>query len=162
MALESQTSAGWSHKAGVLVLPAALIILTGCAAGPAGPFSAADPAGFWAGLWHGFIAWITFILSLFTSVKIYAVHNTGWPYDLGFIIGMAIWLGGGGSSYGCSRGRRDRRDDADWDQIAAKVEAKVKRDLRVWAEAGEEAEWSEVERKVEDKVKRKIREWADS
>ena len=38
----------------------------------------AQPAGFWAGLWHGLISPITFIVSLFHSrVRIYEVKNKG-------------------------------------------------------------------------------------
>jgi hypothetical protein len=48
-------------------------------------------AGFWAGLWHGLIVIITFIVSLFTKeVGIYEVNNVGWPYNLGFLIGLCF------------------------------------------------------------------------
>ncbi len=48
-------------------------------------------AGFWAGLWHGLIIIITFIFSLFDKkVGIYEVNNAGWPYNLGFIIGLCF------------------------------------------------------------------------
>jgi hypothetical protein len=56
----------------------------------------AKPAGFWAGVWHGLIAPIVFIVGLFTDdVKIYETHNNGRWYDFGFLIGIGI---GGGSS----------------------------------------------------------------
>jgi hypothetical protein len=48
------------------------------------------PAEFWAGLWHGLITPITFIVSLFTpSVRIYETHNSGRWYDFGFVIGLS-------------------------------------------------------------------------
>jgi len=48
-------------------------------------------AGFWAGIWHGLIIIITFIVSLFThEVGLYEVNNTGWQYNLGFIIGLCF------------------------------------------------------------------------
>jgi hypothetical protein len=48
-------------------------------------------AGFWAGIWHGLIIIITFIVSLFNKrVGIYEVNNTGWHYNLGFIIGLCF------------------------------------------------------------------------
>jgi len=48
-------------------------------------------AGFWAGIWHGLIIIVTFIVSLFTSeVGIYEINNTGWPYNLGFLIGLCF------------------------------------------------------------------------
>ena len=142
--------------AGILV---AGLGMAGCMAGPSGPFNQADPAGFWAGLWHGFIVWLAFVLSLFTDVRIYAVHNTGWPYDLGFILGMACCLGGG-SGHACSRHRK-KRSDREWDEIAQKVEQKVKREMRTWAEAEDGDGWDEVEKKAEQKLKRVIRDWAD-
>lgn len=53
-------------------------------------------AGFWAGVWHGLIIVISFIVSLFThEVGLYEVNNTGWPYNLGFLIGLYGSVGGG-------------------------------------------------------------------
>lgn len=55
-------------------------------------------AGFWAGLWHGLISPITFIISIFNlNVRIYETNNRGRLYDLGFIIGASISFGGSGS-----------------------------------------------------------------
>lgn len=55
-------------------------------------------AGFLEGLWHGFIIIFSIIGKLIgKNVGIYAVHNTGVTYWLGFILGLGI-LGGGGSS----------------------------------------------------------------
>lgn len=54
-------------------------------------------AGFWQGLWHGFIALFTFIISLFNeNVSIYEAHNNGGWYDFGFILGISAFFGGGG------------------------------------------------------------------
>jgi hypothetical protein len=57
-------------------------------------------AGFWLGLWHGFILPFAFVISLFSDkVTIYEVHNTGTWYNLGFLMGAAmIWGGSGGAS----------------------------------------------------------------
>jgi hypothetical protein len=83
-------------KIAVLVVLAALLI-SACAPGPnpavdAGP----DPAGFWLGLWQGFIAPITFFISLFTdNVNIYEVNNNGNWYDFGYVIGAGLLLSGG-------------------------------------------------------------------
>lgn len=142
-------------------LAAAVLLVAGCVAGPQGPFGADNPAGFWAGLWHGFIAWLTFIISLFSSVQIYATPNTGGWYDFGFLLGMAAWLGGGTGSVTC-RGRDRGRDEREWDEVAEKVEAKIKREMRAWAEAQDSDDWPAVEKKVEEKLRRKLREWADS
>jgi len=59
----------------------------------------AKPAGFWAGLWHGMIAPITFLVSLLTpKVRIYETNNRGRWYDFGFVIGISGSFGGGGSA----------------------------------------------------------------
>lgn len=55
----------------------------------------AKPAGFWAGLWHGLIMPITFIVSLFDSgVRIYEAKNNGRWYEFGFILGASATFGG--------------------------------------------------------------------
>lgn len=65
-----------------------------CAAGDKRWDQEANPghrAGFFAGIWHGLIIIITFIISLFVKgVNIYEVNNTGWGYDLGFLIGLCF------------------------------------------------------------------------
>ena len=68
--------------------------------------------GFWKGFWHGCIAPITFLVSIFSDhVRIYAVPNSGIWYDFGFMLGI------GGFSHGVHRGgaannrRRQRRLD---------------------------------------------------
>lgn len=76
-----------------------MLVLGACAAGanPEAGIAAADGdiAGFWMGLWHGFIAPITFLISLFRdSVNVYEVHNSGNWYDLGFMLGLTMSLGG--------------------------------------------------------------------
>jgi hypothetical protein len=56
-----------------------------------------DPAGFWLGLWHGFIVLFTFIVSLFKDgVGIYESNNSGSLYNLGFLLGIMIFFGGSG------------------------------------------------------------------
>jgi len=71
----------------------AVLILASCA--PGNIKFDVDPAGFWMGLWHGFISLITFFVSLFNNdVGIYEANNTGWPYNLGFILGIMIFYGG--------------------------------------------------------------------
>jgi len=54
---------------GLLVI--VVVSLTGCAAGPNVFVNQSNPdgevAGFWQGLWHGLIVFITFIISLFND-----------------------------------------------------------------------------------------------
>lgn len=87
-------------RGGLLVL--VLLLATACAAGPNPEVGAAGQggvvAGFWLGLWHGIIAPVTFVISLFTDeVTIYEVHNSGNWYDVGFFLGFGVLLGGGAS-----------------------------------------------------------------
>lgn len=57
-----------------------------------------NESGFFSGLWHGFIIVFSLIGKLFgADIGIYAEHNTGFTYWLGFIIGIG-GFGGGGSA----------------------------------------------------------------
>jgi len=72
-------------------------------AGPGSKYQllGAKPAGFWAGVWHGMICPITFVVSLFNPrVRIYETHNRGRLYDFGFIIGICGAFGGSGRQAG--------------------------------------------------------------
>ncbi len=99
----------------VLVVVLLAVLLAACAAGPNSEVGVAggngDVAGFWLGLWHGIIAPITFIISLFDDdVSFYEVHNNGNWYNFGFVLGAGILFGGGSAA---SRGtpRDASRDD---------------------------------------------------
>ncbi len=73
-----------------------LVALTGCIPGD-GSYTAAKPAGFFWGIWHGWIAPISLIIGLFDkSIRVYETANSGWWYDFGFY--MAIISGFGGLS----------------------------------------------------------------
>ncbi|MBN0038832.1 hypothetical protein JN535_01430 [Cellulosimicrobium cellulans] len=79
--------------AGAALALAVLLLLGACAAGPN---VAASPGGygFWWGLWQGIILPVTFIVSLFTdTVSIYEVDNNGNWYDVGFMLGIALFSG---------------------------------------------------------------------
>jgi hypothetical protein len=93
---------------GLVALLGATLFLTSCAAGPnpeAG--TGQDPAGFWLGLWHGFIVLFTFIISLFSdNVNVYEVANNGNWYDFGFVLGVMLFFGGGGGGAGARSRRR--------------------------------------------------------
>ena len=85
-----------------------MLVLAACMAGPNAEIGSATEgetaAGFVFGLWHGIIAPVTFIVSLFTdNVNLYEVHNDGNWYDFGFVLGAGILFGGG------SRGARATR-----------------------------------------------------
>lgn len=79
---------------GMLVAVAAtLMLMTSCAPGPNSYKDIygqdGEIAGFFSGLWHGLIAVFTLIGSFFTDkVNVYEVHNNGFWYNLGFILGI--------------------------------------------------------------------------
>lgn len=77
-----------------------IFVLTGCAqAIPIEECLDQTPYGFFGGLWHGFIAPFSFIVSLFMDdVALYAVNNSGSWYDFGFVLGAGILFGGGGKA----------------------------------------------------------------
>ena len=92
------------------ILMLVLVVLAACAAGPNEmahtPSREGKVAGFWQGLWHGIIAPVTFVWSLFNrTVRMYEVHNNGGWYDFGFLLGMMLTLGGGGGGAAASRSR---------------------------------------------------------
>lgn len=85
-----------------VLLLALVLVLSACAPGVnpevGVPDGGGGTAGFLLGLWHGVIAPVTFVISLFTdSVSLYEVHNNGNWYDFGFVLGAGILFGGGGA-----------------------------------------------------------------
>ncbi len=84
----------------LFLLLAGIVLFSSCAPGPNKLAKTADSegdvAGFWLGLWHGLIAPITFIVSLFSDkVTLYEVHNSGGWYNFGFVLGAGLFLSGG-------------------------------------------------------------------
>ncbi len=77
-----------------ILLGIIILFMTSCTAGSTEFVN--EPAGFFMGLWHGFISFFAFIISLFSDqVSIYEVHNNGGWYNFGFILGISIFYGGG-------------------------------------------------------------------
>lgn len=84
-----------------------IFVLSGCIPGD-GSYTANSPAGLLSGVWHGWIAPVSLILSLFDNTsRIYEVVNTGFWYDFGFY--MAIISGFGGLSLSRSKAKKRRR-----------------------------------------------------
>ncbi len=65
-----------------------------CATQPAAEVST---PGFLFGLAHGCIMPFSLVASFFTNVRMYAFPNAGIWYDVGYFLGAAILLGGGGA-----------------------------------------------------------------
>jgi len=73
-----------------------MAVLAGCVPGD-GTYTSVKPAGFFWGVWHGWIAPVSLILGLFgKGTRVYEQVNTGWWYDFGFY--MAIISGFGSLS----------------------------------------------------------------
>ena len=78
----------------VLLIVVLIPMLAGCFPGD-GAYTSDKPAGFFWGIWHGWIAPISLIIRLFKEdIRIYEVVNTGWWYDLGFYIAVISGFGG--------------------------------------------------------------------
>ena len=91
----------------LVVVLLVLGVLAGCASGPNPSKGTASEhggvAGFWLGLWQGFIAPLVFVVSLFRrDLGIYDVHNNGAWYNFGYLFGLACF-------FGCKRNRAARR-----------------------------------------------------
>ncbi len=69
--------------------------LFGCATQPVP--DAFDPPGFWTGMVHGFLIFFSMIGSYFSDIRIYAFPNSGGFYDLGYLLGAMMSLGGTGA-----------------------------------------------------------------
>jgi hypothetical protein len=92
------------------VLAVVVLVVSACVPGPNEladlPDADGDVAGFWQGLWHGIIAPVTFVISLFsTNMEMYEVHNNGGWYNFGYLIGLVIILGGSGGGAASKRSR---------------------------------------------------------
>ena len=85
-------------------LLALVLFLTSCAPSANVMEDVANPAnqslaGFWLGLWHGFIATFMFVVSWFTdAVNVYEIHNNGGWYNFGFLIGVGGFAKGSSSA----------------------------------------------------------------
>lgn len=145
-------------------LTLAAVALSACAAGDP-RFAAETPAGFFAGLWHGIISFVTLIIGIFSdAVRVYEVHNVGGWYDFGFLLGATCFWGGSSSAYrrGFRRGRRSAQVEDEWRDVSEAVERKIKRKIAEWADAEPDEDWTRVEAKAERKLKRKLKQWLES
>ena len=83
---------------GRVILLALPLVLAGCATQVAGTVKP-DAPGFWLGLVQGFIAPVTFVVSLFNhDVSVYAVPNNGGWYNFGFVLGIGGFSAGAGKA----------------------------------------------------------------
>ena len=81
-----------SRGLAVLVLLALVLSLASCATQTVP--NVHKPPGFLLGLLHGFISLFSLIGSLFFDTRIYGFPNSGSGYDVGFVLGAALFYGG--------------------------------------------------------------------
>ncbi len=79
------------HKLFLLLLLSA-VLFTACAQQP--PPETGTAPGFFLGLFQGFTMLFSFIGSIFMNVRIYAFPNSGFFYDLGYVLGAGGFFGG--------------------------------------------------------------------
>jgi hypothetical protein len=96
MARATQAAPAIPRFHGWLILALVVVTAGGCAHQP--PSNVEGVPGFFYGLLHGFLILGSLVGSIFTDVRVYAFPNSGFTYDLGFLIGAAAFLGGGARS----------------------------------------------------------------
>ncbi|TVR54657.1 MAG: hypothetical protein EA426_16745 [Spirochaetaceae bacterium] len=78
----------------IVVIVAVVVVLAGCLPGHS-RYTTERPAGFFWGVWHGWVAPVSLIAGLFVeNVRLYETTNTGWWYDFGFYIAIISGFGG--------------------------------------------------------------------
>ncbi len=88
----------------IAILAGITFVLTGCVPGD-GVNTASSKAGFFSGIWHGWIAPFSLIYQLFNkNISIYEVNNNGWWYNFGYYIAVISGFGG------IALSRRKRRE----------------------------------------------------
>jgi hypothetical protein len=86
-----------------------VLLLSGCIPGD-GTYTTEKPAGFFWGVWHGWIAPISLIIGLFKKgIRVYEVANKGLIYDFGFYIAVISGFGGLSLSRKKARHEKDKK-----------------------------------------------------
>lgn len=97
------------YIAAAILLAISVLLLTGCVPGD-GTYTQDHPAGFFWGIWHGWVSPVSLIIGIFDkNIRVYETFNTGWWYDFGFY--MAIISGFGGLSLVRRKKRGCPRDE---------------------------------------------------
>ncbi len=90
------------NKILVVVAFLAVLTVTGCLPGD-GAVTYQKPAGFLSGFWHGWLCWLSLIIGVFNdNIRIYETINSGWWYDLGYLLGIGT-IGGSAVKYSYKR-----------------------------------------------------------
>ena len=77
----------------ITIFVVTILVLISCMPG-GGHNSVDEPAGFFMGIWHGWIAPVSLIFGLFKpEISIYEINNTGWWYNFGFYMAIVAGFG---------------------------------------------------------------------
>lgn len=69
------------------------VIICGCASQPHA-VGGVDVPGFFTGLFHGLLILFSLLGGFFNDdIRVYAFPNSGWSYDLGYVIGVTLFVG---------------------------------------------------------------------
>jgi len=83
-----------SSKLKIIAVLLIAVLLISCLPGD-GRNNSENKAGFFWGIWHGWVAPISLIIGFFNrDIRVYEKANIGWLYDLGFYIAIISGFGG--------------------------------------------------------------------
>lgn len=148
----------------ILLLAMLLAGTFGCAPGNERWAPENARANFWAGLWHGMIVVIVFVVSWFTDqVTLYETNNVGFWYNLGYVLGLMLSLGGGLRIGTHRRSKARARSKPDWDKLGLRIEAGVKEGVHEAFKdqdiKPDDADWEELGRRIRERIKEELGNW---
>jgi len=88
-------------------------------------------AGFFSGIIHGVISPIMLVTAIFTDFTMYELNNSGWWYNLGFLLGILITWGGSPNGsviknyYTPPKKEDNNLSNEDHDKIGKLIEEKI-------------------------------------
>lgn len=78
----------------IVLLILIVLLVSGCVPGD-GKADAESTAGFFWGIWHGWVAPVSLIIGLFNrDIRVYEIYNSGWWYDFGYYMAVISGFGG--------------------------------------------------------------------
>ena len=89
-----------------------------------------------------------------TALGIYELHNTGWSYNLGFLIGLCF------SVLAPWRFRPKKKKvviKTDWDEIGTKIETHIRAAIKEHIDKTKKEDWEQEIDKIVDRIEEKIK-----
>ncbi|MEK6873355.1 MAG: hypothetical protein AABW91_00770 [Nanoarchaeota archaeon] len=107
-------------------------------------------AGFFTGLIHGVIAPIMLALAIFSDYSMYEVHNIGWFYDFGFIIGLLLVWGGGQTTKNVVKNYyTNKTTNEDHKEISKIIEEKISEKIKNIGKTNNSASEEKITKPIE-------------